>query len=164
MSCLSTGACLQEAAYDQRYSPVKCSGYPVIMFCGADLDMMCCESQSERLLPCSWDIVNVCGSSWGLDSLLPSGCDLIFGDSPAPVFGRKESLCIENIPYQWLLPCGSALILCLSFLSYFCLHGFSQLLPLMTSMPTLCFPRQNHRGTEIKDISSLSSVLPSSGC
>lgn len=32
-------------------------------------------------------------------SLLPTGCDLIFGDSLAPAFGKKVSICIENIPY-----------------------------------------------------------------
>lgn len=33
------------------------------------------------------------------DFLLPTGCDLIFGDSLAPALGRKVSICIETIPY-----------------------------------------------------------------
>jgi hypothetical protein len=152
-----------------RYSPsvqgilVSCSMEQILTWCA--------ESQSEWLLPCYWDIVNACGSFWGS----------VLSPLSFPVAHRLRfdlwwltGSCIweEGVYLHWeysicsgLLPCGSALtLLYLSFLNYFCLHGFSQPLPLMTPTPTLCFPRQNHRGTEIKTNPSLSSVLPSSGC
>lgn len=59
------------------YLTVKCSGYPVVVFCGADLEMLS-PSGKRGHCPPTGDVVNVCGFSCNhLEPLFPCALFLL---------------------------------------------------------------------------------------